>query len=298
MITIGGGSIVTNWVAKFWVHTKRVLVAVLATALLLWGHGALACVPQAKTEMEALFCKVKARKPGALPYSLREFRKNPVATQYHLLRRHAERLGLAIKAPKPTKPQPVAANSKSSDVPSPGPKTRPNVTQPALMSMPEPQGRSFQAQGCTLHGEEIVCADERYRLQGNQPNSELKASVFSSELLLPPPPGPKEGPEVLNHYLLKSYQSYLQAMVGIGLAGATMSFTKFFHTYQEVSQQGSSFHARMHTMFEFLKKDKASMAVQRHFTQARPTSIKQCTKLTPSLWVCDDVKHNWVYLRQ
>jgi hypothetical protein len=77
-----------------------------------------------------------------------------------------------------------------------------------------------------------------------------------------------------------------------------MSFTKFYHTFIEVQRSGADFAARMATMFEFLKKDKQSMAVQAHFSRERPNTISQCRRLSGTILVCDDVKHNWLYQRR
>ncbi len=244
-----------------------------------------ACSKQAKSDLEAAFCKIKARKPGSVPYSLQDFRKNPATTQYLLLKRHAERLGITLVRPKPVNVKPKL-------------KPRKNLREPPSSEPSVVPKQATSELSCVLTPDAIKCPGGTFVLLGNLKNAQLPSQAFNTGLKLAPPPDKSQAPGVHNRYLLGSYRKYIEAMVAIGLGGATMSFTKFFHTFQEVQQKGAKFHARMHTMFEYLKKDKLSMGVKRHFTKARPKSMGQCEQISPSLWVCDDVKNNWVYRLQ
>ncbi len=84
-------------------------------------------------------------------------------------------------------------------------------------------------------------------------------------------------------------------MVSIGLAGVTLSYTKFHHFYAEATQAGTSFAQRMAGMFEYLKKDKQALAVDSGAAKAGPAALSACYRLDDEFIICDDVASNWVY---
>lgn len=96
-------------------------------------------------------------------------------------------------------------------------------------------------------------------------------------------------------YLEQSYLQYIDKMVSIGLAGVTMSYTKFHHFYDEASKSGTSFPDRMAAMFEYLKKDKQALAVDTRGHASGPDSLSACYQLDDEYIICDDVATNWIY---
>jgi hypothetical protein len=258
------------------------------------------CSVAARTAMEKAYCEVeKAGFAAALP-PLHEFRKNPEKTQRLLLRRPAQRAGVTL--PTEQKPSP-SAKPKLTRLPTPAaaPPAKSSVEQSFIPADIRSVIPTDVAQlPCSFQGEEIVCGQQRYLLLGNQANNRLAPDALTSARSLTMAAfrgSPANSADVMK-YLDESYPRYIDAMVAIGLGASTMSFTKFYHTFIEVQRSGADFAARMATMFEFLKKDKKSMAVQAHFSRERPTNISQCRRLSGTLLVCDDVKHNWLYQRR
>ena len=260
--------------------------------ILLWSfifnvHSALAddCKDQARDDLEVAYCAVKAAGQGGTLPSLSEFRRNPPKTQHLLLARPAKRAGVTL--PKlPSVPKKQIAESS---LPKAEPQLKPEVKKTSARNL------SKALSTCQVRAQTIVCGQRLFQLLGNKQNAQLAAHALgdNNRLLITEYEGNSQ--DALLDYLDVSYTRYIEAMVSIGLAASTMSFTKFYHTYREVSASGGDFPARMATMFEYLKKDKKSMSVAKHFNAQRPQSIEQCRSLTATLWVCDDVKNNWVF---
>lgn len=248
----------------------------MALAALWWSIAldlsADACSAQAQSAMEQAYCQIKMAGFGASLPTLHEFKRNPEKTQRLLLLRPALRAGVAL--PEEQKPVPVRAPA-------------PPAAEPAMPA----------ALPCQVQEDWLLCGSERYRLLGNRANRHLEplALTSSNQLQLASFSGSETDSAAVLRYLDDSYQSYIEAMVSIGLAASTMSFTKFYHTFIEVQASDASFAGRMATMFEYLKKDKKAMAVQRHFNEQRPQSVSQCRQLNRATVVCDDVKNNWVF---
>lgn len=248
------------------------------------------CVSQARTELERAYCKILAANAGGALPSLQELRRNPEKTQRLLLRRPAEQAG--IKLPPETAAKPT---------PKPTPKTPARQTAGARQSTtiapsPESSG-SNSLSHCQLMGTSIRCGGEQFRLQGNVPNNRLAHGALdpAQKILFAEFSDDAADPSQAMSYLSATYQRYLEAMLEIGLGGSTMSFTKFHHTFMEAQSKGTQFGERLSTMFEFLKKDKASMGVQAHYNDELPQSLAQCMGLGDHLLVCDNVQQNWVY---
>lgn len=235
---------------------------------------------QARNGLEKAYCQIEAAGAATSLPPLGEFRKNPEKTQRLLLRRPAKRAGVSL----PPEPQPVSEPVANSEV----------------VKAHRPAVGGGAALPCQLQEDLMVCGGQRYHLLGNQSNNRLDSAALSSatQLRLPDFVGDPADEDALMNYLEKSYQRYIESMVAIGLAASTMSFTKFYHTFMEVQTGGADFSKRMATMFEFLKKDKQSMAVQAHLSEERPTDVSLCRGLSQALVVCDDVKHNWVFRRE
>lgn len=255
----------------------------MAAFLLFYGAPAAGdanCAGQARNPMEQAFCQVLAAGVGASLPPLREFRKNPEKTQRLLLRRPAERAG--VKLPAPAVAPAVAAAP----------------AEPKSNSVNQSPGASLRSL-CELKAEVVVCAEQQYHLLANRPNSQIPQSALSAanRLQLSNYAGSHTDTAALLAYLDDSYTRYMEAMISIGLAASTMSFTKFYHTYNEVQKNRGDFAERMAVMFEYLKKDKKTIAVAAHPSQRRPLDLDLCRKLNRRTIVCDDVKHNWVYRR-
>lgn len=261
-------------------NMNKSLMAILMGLLPALSFGVDDCAEQARSAMEKAYCQVVAAGfADGLP-TLNEFRKNPEKTQRLLLRRHAQRAGVIL----PEERKSIAAAAVT-QAPAEAPKS-------VAKALPDSDDIP-----CRVEGDVVICAGQRYQLIGNQGNGQLSPTALTSatQLNLGAFTGDPEDQRALMHYLDESYQQYIEAMIAIGLAASTMSFTKYYHTFIEVRASGANFPERMATMFEYLKKDKQSMAVPEHFTSQRPANINQCRKLNSTTVVCDDVKHNWIY---
>ncbi len=269
---------------------KVFVVVVLVTV----SMPALACESYARNELEKVFCQVKAKKRGALPYSLKDFRKNPPQTQRLLLKRPAAALGLTLPAAATDTVAPKAVPHSSAAVAKAKPK--PNASKKPQASLHAPVHAPAPLAGrCVLQGERIQCGDSDFKLLSNVRNEQLAPEAFGHTLTLAAFDPDTQSPTELGPYLAKSYGAYIDGMVRLGLAASTMSYTKFHHTYLEVARLGEPFHQRMGQMYEFLKRDKATIGVKKRYTALLPEALTQCMPLESTYIVCDDVKHNWVY---
>lgn len=246
--------------------------------LILWFYSVAAiaaedCSGTITDSLEKVYCQLQQSGQGAGLPSLRDFRRNPPKTQRLLLQRPAERAGIVLPQGQKSAPQPAHVPAADAD-----------ATPDAMAA-------------CEINTGAIICGHRRYVLLDNLPNSRLDPAALTkdNQLRLPSFSGSVNDREQLMGYLDQSYQLYLEAMISIGLAASTMSFTKFYHTFMDVQASGADFTGRMATMFEYLKKDKKAMAVRPQLTPQRPVNLRQCRMLNPELTVCDDVKHNWLY---
>lgn len=250
------------------------------------------CLAQARTPLEQAYCKIRAANPTAALPTLQELRRNPEKTQRLLLRRPAEQAG--IKLPPETAAQ---ARSTGPAAPRAAPAVEPARAAGASASPSRMQTGGLA--GCELQASSIRCGAERYQLQGNVPNGRLAPGVLDAErrVLFAEYQGNAGDSAALMEYATGAYRRYIEAMLEIGLGSSTMSFTKFYHTFMEAQAKGTRFGERLAAMFDFLKKDKASMGVQSHYNDALPETIGQCMGLSEQLLVCDNVQQNWVYKR-
>lgn len=254
------------------------------------------CLTQARTPLEQTYCKVRAANPTATLPSLQELRRNPEKTQRLLLRRPAEQVGISLppETTSAVKPPPKAAPAETI------------AARPAATAKPAAQAETLPVRqdtgslaGCEFGGTSIRCGVERFQLQGNLPNSRLQPGALAAEnrVMFAEYTGGQGDRAALMTYASETYLRYIEAMLDIGLASSTMSFTKFYHTLTEAQAKGARFGERLTTMFDFLKKDKANMGVQPHHNDALPENLDQCMILSASLLVCDNVQQNWVYRR-
>lgn len=252
------------------------------------AHAQQACLSQARNSYEELYCKVAASdENNGLP-SLADFRRNPPETQALLLRRPAARLGLKMperlrkKADVPAAAADVVQQERS---------TRQEKSEPA--STANTGANSLSLDSCVLAQDTIRCTEKIFRLVSNRDNQELVAGALSvnNRLALPQ----RSGEHAQRDYLIDAYQTYIEKMLEIGLGASTMTFSKFYYTYEELHQQEVDFSHRMEKMFDYLKQDKAAMAVRRRYSHQLPENIAQCGRLSAQLIVCDEGDVNWVY---
>ncbi len=260
----------------------------LLAGVLLVAAPAFACVDFAQTPTEEVFCRIKQRDATLLPYSLKDFRKNPVATQQLLLKRPAARLGIDL---------PVAP------APSPAAKTPPLPVEPAR-ARPKPAAAAAAVEtspslaGCRLQTAVITCGGTDYRLLENR-NDKVSPEQVSRVLgEFTPYTGGAGDDAAERRYLAGIYSEYIERMVALGLAGVTLSYTKFYHAYHEATARGADFSKRLATMFRFLNQDKSTMAVAKSYGGETPSDLGQCQRLNSTFVVCDNVKTNWVYQKR
>jgi hypothetical protein len=251
-----------------------------------------ACLEQARTPLEQVYCKIRAANPSAPLPSLQELRRNPEKTQRLLLRRPAEQAGISLPPEQVSRPAPPSPSS-----PPPASSKAPAVAQTPVENPARVQAGSLS--GCELSAGSIRCGVDRYPLQGNVPNSRLARDALdvNKRVLFADYQGAAGDGAALMEYATRTYRRYVEAMLEIGLGASTMSFTKFYHTFTEAQARGARFGERLTAMFDFLKKDKATIGVQSHYSDAMPDSIEQCMALSDTLLVCDNVQQNWVYRR-
>lgn len=240
----------------------------LLAGVLLVAAPAFACVDFAQTPTEEVFCRIKQRDATLLPYSLKDFRKNPVATQQLLLKRPAARP--PIVEPARARPKPAAAAVEIS---------------PGLA-------------GCRLQTAVITCGGTDYRLLENRNDKVSPEQVRRVLGEFTPYTGGAGDDAAERRYLAGIYSEYIERMVALGLAGVTLSYTKFYHAYHEATARGADFSKRLATMFRFLNQDKSTMAVAKSYGGETPSDLGQCQRLNSTFVVCDNVKTNWVYQKR
>jgi len=145
----------------------------------------------------------------------------------------------------------------------------------------------------------IKCRDGVFSIVGNKSNSALQRAALSSEnkLGLYAFTGDRNDKNQVMDYLTKSYTRYIEKMLAIGLAGETMSFTKFYYIFQDLSEQGVNFQQRFETMFAYLKVDKRSLGVAEDVNAIQGLTIAHCSRLKNDLFTCDNGTANRVYIR-
>lgn len=261
---------------------------IMATLVVL-SVPATACPLQPQTAYEQVYCQVVAKGGGNRLPSFDDFRRNSPQVQALLLKRHAARYGIDMPASSPESPRARPQQVPVSD-PSPA---------PAAESEPVPsQSPAFAFQDCRLEGELIACPRQRYRLAVNLPNSTLADGVLddANRLGLEAYQGDANNETELRRYLSQAYDRYIRKMLDIGLGGATMSFTQFYHGYQRHQASGVDYPQRLEATFQLLKRDKQTRAVPARLTDELPSSLAQCEGSGADIIVCDDVGTNWVFV--
>ncbi|HEY7774525.1 MAG TPA: hypothetical protein VIC26_15175 [Marinagarivorans sp.] len=263
-------------------------MALLLAAQIVFIEPVLACAAGVNSELEQLYCAVVAKGEGAGLPSFDDFRRNPPATQQLLLKRPAERAGLAMPAHKTQR-----AKLPKSATPAPTPQsTKPQAREQAAVV-------SSDLKGCALGAQAIQCGNVQYRLLDNRANSTLSQGALgpNNRLVLPPVPSYRSNAE-LHQYLQRAYGIYLEQMAKIGLSGATLSYSKFYYIFDDSQQQQQDFVHRFALMYDFLKKDKSTMAVAQQHRGKTPPALTKCQALGDDFITCDSRGSNWVYARK
>lgn len=258
------------------------------------------CVP--RTELEGVYCQLQER--GTRLPSMAEFRRNTSATQVLLLKRPAARAGIDLpKAAKPTARNSLATESKIE----PGSAKTKSIAK----SQPVPIATTLQTRSkeeatraavqlgdhCTLMAKSIRCDKVSFQLLDNLNNRHVDKKVFADDYRL--------GLENFSHsaaddslvhrHLSRSYSRYIEAMIELGLGASTMTYTRFYYTYDDAHQQQRDFAERLEKMFHYLKKDKQSMGVKKRYNDNLPSGLNQCSQLNDRVIICDDKINNWLY---
>lgn len=242
-----------------------------------------ACMEDAKTELEELYCTVVSEGQGAGLPSPTDFKRNDPGVQALLLRRPAGRLGLEVPL--------VSGTSAKSQPPHAKPEPAPAETE-------EDQEPTGQLTECRLEGKRITCPQRRFELVANQPNSKLADGVLEPDnrLGLSSFKGNRNDEEKVRRYLSDAYDRYIPKMVDIGLGANTMSFTAFHNAFHTMEDAGVDFAQRMEQTFSLLKQDKKNLAVKARYHDELPDDLSLCAVINRDIVVCDNVGTNWVFV--
>lgn len=252
--------------------TIRISLLIL---LLISSLSALAdsfCFAKAKTYYQQLYCEAKSRGYGSKLPGFYDFQRNNEMTQALLLKGPARSLGIALSMPVVVRQQPVFAVSA------------PTATASRSMS------------DCHLTGALIVCGNRLFHYRANQLNNALdnRALDESNSMAIPEFQGSYTDGQAVTSYLLTSYEHYLDKMLVIGLAEATMAYGSFAYLLNDLHDKGVSFSGRFEKMYFYLKQDKKQLAVSRHAQPPENMILDDCYPLQ-NFWVCGRNKRIYLY---
>ncbi len=108
--------------------------------------------------------------------------------------------------------------------------------------------------------------------------------------------GNRNNDRAIQYYLSDVYSLYIQKMVDIGLGASTMSYRRFYYTFNDLQSKQVSFTERFEKMYGYLKKDKKTMQVKPLLSEHRPDKLSQCDDISKHIIVCDNGSANWVYV--
>ncbi len=229
------------------------------------------CFSIAKTYNEQLYCEIEASGAGKSLPSFDQFQKNTPLIQSLLLKPYARKLGLKIKTA-----------------------TQTTAPQTATQSVTTPSQSATDNQGdlshCQFKTAVIICDKKHYRFMGNQGNETLREGALDADNTMQLPVFDQGE---LGAYLVKAYEHYLNKMIEIGLAGATLHYGNFEYIFHDLRAQEIDFSQRFETMYRYLKKDKRNISIQ---ASTAPTDLtaKDCF-LLDKLLVCSRGRYNYIY---
>jgi len=246
------------------------------------------CYSAATTDLERLYCEVIAEGGGASLPSQPDFNRNDPQVQALLLKRPAQRLGLTV--PEPGQAQAPAAASTDSGAAVTNEPREPETNDPVVA-----QGLA----NCQLAGERIRCPQADYDLAANQDRGALAEGVLGPDnrLKIDSFTGGRNDEEAVRRYLSNAYDHYIPGMLRIGLGANTMSFTAFHNAFHTLEEGGVDFSQRMAQTYELLKQDRQQLGVKSRYHDDLPESLSLCGMINPDIIVCDNVRTNWIYVR-
>ncbi len=253
------------------------------------------CLPS--SEYERIYCDIVGKGEGegkGLP-RFEDFKRNDVMVQKLLLKRPAEKLKIKLPASSKLAGEKTSATARSPDKLI---EQSPNMHLNHSSELTYPVASNATLSQCTVSKNYIFCGQRRFDLKKNQSNNGLAQGVLDDQYLmaLPPYNGNVNNDREVQFYLSGVYGVYLQRMIDIGLGASTMSYARFYHTFNDLQGKRVDFSERFETMYRFLKKDKKTMAVKASFNGKRPHSIAQCDDITDRIIACDSGSANWVYV--
>ena len=248
------------------------------------------CFASAETYYEQVYCQLQAKAQLKNLPPFHQFKKNNEQVQFSLLKRPAERNAIKLPAPvKKLSPALLPANLAPTLAPT---SVRSSIGEPRVVSARNNliESSPMNSSACELQGRHIRCVDTNYELLGNKANHRLAAGVLDAHNTMALPN--VKGSSVA---LAASYEKYIDKMCEIGLCAVTMTYRKFAYLYQDLQTKGLDFAQRFETMFGFLKKDKAAMAVSESVSVPPALSITDCGTLGDRYFVCDHKGRNYVF---
>lgn len=229
------------------------------------------CFAKAKTYYEQLYCESKSRGYGGSLPGFYDFQRNNEMTQALLLKAPARQLGIELAMPVASPP--------------------PTVTAP-----PVQQARVATYSHCQFNQLNIACGSRVFQYQANQHNSALAEGVLddANSIELPKFKGDYgDGVEAAT-YLVNAYEQYLDKMLAIGLAEATMAYGSFSYLFHDLRAKQVHFGNRFEKMYFYLKRDKQKMAVSSHPRPPASLTLEDCFALQ-RFWICERDRKNYLY---
>jgi hypothetical protein len=276
--------------------------------VLLLGQGAMAannfCFAVAETYYEQVYCQLQAKAQLKNLPPFHQFQKNNEQVQYSLLKRPAERNAIKLAPPvkklaPPSVELKAPASSAFKSEPAAAVLRSINADTVEVSRPNSPRDNSFAPDlsrpdlACELIQRQIHCDNRIYELLGNRANHRLAAQVLESHNTMALP---NVGANAVG--LTAAYEKYISKMCEIGLCGVTMTYRKFAYLYQDLQSKGLDFTQRFETMFSFLKKDKASMAVSESINLPATVTLADCSELGSQYYVCDAQGKNYIFARR
>ena len=252
------------------------------------------CLPN--TEYERIYCEIVGQGEGKSLPRFEDFKRNDVMVQKLLLKRPAAKLKIKLPASSNKRVKKVPEKPSTS-----GKSVQQKLANKAEKTKPETSAdkeTNVTLSQCSIGKNVISCGNRRFKLKKNQPNSRLAQGVLDEryKMGLPRYSGRIADEREIQFYLSDVYSLYIQRMIDIGLGASTMSYARFYHTFNDLQVKNVDFSERFETMYRFLKKDKKAMAVRALPSDQRPNSLSQCDDISEQIIVCDIGVANWVYV--
>lgn len=104
----------------------------------------------------------------------------------------------------------------------------------------------------------------------------------------------KRGGQPVEAWLAEAYKEYIAALLSIGLAGSSSTYSAFAHTYYELENSDTDFTTRIQDSFALLKKDKRALVASKRYPKSAPLAA-DCEWLASTMIACNSAGKNWVY---